>query len=53
MDSVAERDQLRTAWWQEKQDEDMDKSQCRVAAQDRSLHVGFMAVHHKIVGLLG
>jgi hypothetical protein len=31
------------AWWQEKQDEVMDMSQCRVAAHDRSLHAGFVS----------
>jgi hypothetical protein len=45
MDPVVEWDQVRAAWWQEKQDAVMDMS--------RSLHVGFEAVHHKIVGLLG
>jgi hypothetical protein len=53
MDPVAEQDQVRAAWWQEKQGEVVDKSRCRVAAHDRSLHVGFVAVHPKIVGLLG
>jgi hypothetical protein len=53
MDPVAEKDQVRAAWWQEKQGEVVDKSRCRVAAHDRSLHVGFVAVHPKIVGLLG
>jgi hypothetical protein len=32
MDSVAERDQVRAARWQEKQDDVMDRSRCRVAA---------------------
>jgi hypothetical protein len=36
-----------------KQDEVMDRSRCRVTAHDRSLHVGFAAVHHKTIGLLG
>ena len=53
MDPVAKQDQVRTAWWQEKQDEVMDMSRCRVAAHDQSLHTGFAAVHHKTVGLLG
>ena len=53
MDPVAERDQVRATWWQEKQDEVMEMSRCRVAAHDRSLHAGFAAVHHKTVGLLG
>jgi hypothetical protein len=34
MDPVVERDQVRTAWWQEKQDEVVDRSRCRVAAHD-------------------
>jgi hypothetical protein len=33
MDLVAERDQVRAAWWQEKQDEVMDSSRCKVAAK--------------------
>jgi hypothetical protein len=37
---------------QEKQDEVVDRSLCRVAAQDRSLHAGFAAVHQKTVELL-
>jgi hypothetical protein len=41
------RCQVRTAWWQEKQDEVINWSQCRVAAHNRSLHEGFMMVHHK------
>jgi hypothetical protein len=53
MDPVAERDQVRAAWWQEKQDEVIDLSRCRVVAHDLSLHAGFMAVHHKTVKLLG
>jgi hypothetical protein len=47
------RGQLRTAWWQGKQDEVVDRSRCRVAAHDRSLHAGFAAVHQKTIGLLG
>jgi hypothetical protein len=31
----------------------VDRSQCRVAAHDLSLHVGFAAVYHKTVELLG
>jgi hypothetical protein len=50
MDPVAKRDQVRAAWWQEKQDEVVDRSQCRVAAHYRSLHAGFVVVHHKTVG---
>jgi hypothetical protein len=41
------------AWWQEKEDGVVDRSRCRVAAHDRSLHAGFAAVDHKTVGLLG
>jgi hypothetical protein len=29
---------VRATWWQEKQDEVVDRSRCRVAAHDRSLH---------------
>jgi hypothetical protein len=47
-----ERGQVRAAWWQEKQDEVVDRSRYRVAAHDRSLHAGFAAVHHKTVVLL-
>jgi hypothetical protein len=39
---------VRAAWWQEKQDEVVDRSWCRVAAHNRSLHAGFTVVHHKI-----
>jgi hypothetical protein len=53
MDLVAERDQVRAAWLQEKQDEIVDMSRCRVAAHNRSLLAGFAAVHHKTVGSLG
>jgi hypothetical protein len=53
MDPVARRNQVRAAWWQEKQEEVVDWSRCRIEAHDRSLHVGFAAIHHKIVGLLG
>jgi hypothetical protein len=52
MDPVTERDQVRAAWWQEKQDEVVDRNWCRVAAHDPSLHAGFTAVHHKTVMLL-
>jgi hypothetical protein len=45
MDPVAERGQMRAAWWQEKQDEVVISSQCRVVAHDRSLHAGFAAIH--------
>jgi hypothetical protein len=41
------RGQVRAAWWQEKEDEVIDRSRCRVAAHNRSLHAGFAAVHHK------
>jgi hypothetical protein len=33
MDPVAERDQVRAAWWQEKQDEVVERSRCKVAAK--------------------
>jgi hypothetical protein len=36
-----------------KQDEVVDRSRCRVAAHDWSLHAGFAAVHQKTIGLLG
>jgi hypothetical protein len=42
---------VRAAWWQEKQDEVVDRSRCRVAAHGWSLHAGFVAVHHKTVGV--
>jgi hypothetical protein len=42
-----QRGQVWAAWLQEKQDEVVDSSRCRVAAHDRSLHAGFAAVHHK------
>jgi hypothetical protein len=45
--------QVRAAWWQEKQDEVVNQSRCRVAAHNWSLHVGFAVVHQKTVGLLG
>jgi hypothetical protein len=38
---------VRAAWWQEKHDEVVDRSRCRVAAHNRSLHAGFAVVHHK------
>jgi hypothetical protein len=53
MDPVAERNQVRAAWCQEKQDEAVNRSRCKIAARDRSLHVGFAAVHHKTIRLLG
>jgi hypothetical protein len=53
MDPVAERNQVRAAWCQEKQDEVVNRSRCKIAARDRSLHVGFAAVHHKTIRLLG
>jgi hypothetical protein len=53
MDPGVKRDQVRAAWWQKKQDEVMNMSRCRVADHDQSLHAGFAAVHHKIIGLLG
>jgi hypothetical protein len=53
IDLVAERDQVRAAWWQENQDKVVDSSRCRVAAHDRSLHARSVAVHHKTVGFIG
>jgi hypothetical protein len=53
MDPVVERDQVWATWWQEKQDEFMGMSRCRVVAHNRSLHVGFATVHHETIGLLG
>jgi hypothetical protein len=38
---VGQRDQVRTTWWQKKQDEIVDRSRCRVATHDRSPHTGF------------
>jgi hypothetical protein len=52
MNPVNEQDQVWVAWWQEKKDEVMNMSQCRLAAHNQSLHVGFAAVHHKTFGLL-
>jgi hypothetical protein len=45
--------QVWAAWWQEKQDEVVDQSRCMLEAHNRGLHVGFAAVHHKTIGLLG
>jgi hypothetical protein len=42
MGPVAKRDQVWAAWWQEKQDEVVDRSQSRVVAHDRSLHAGLL-----------
>jgi hypothetical protein len=53
MDPVDERDHVQAAWWQENQDEVVDRSRCRVAAHDWSLQAGFAAVHLKTVMLLG
>jgi hypothetical protein len=53
MDLVAKRDQVRVAWKQEKQDDVMDRSRCKVAAHDRSMHAGFATVDHKTIRLLG
>jgi hypothetical protein len=53
IDPVAERDQVRAAWWQEKPDEVVDWSRCRVAAHDWNLNAGFAVVHHKTVRLFG
>jgi hypothetical protein len=41
MDQVAERDKVQTTWWQEKQDKVMDRSRCRVEANNQSLHTVF------------
>jgi hypothetical protein len=41
MGPVAEQDQVWVVWWQEKQDEVVNMSRCRVAAHNRSLHAGF------------
>jgi hypothetical protein len=41
MDPVAERDQVRVAWWQEKQDEVVNMSRCRVATHKQNMHTGF------------
>jgi hypothetical protein len=38
---------VRAAWWQEKHDEVVDRSRCRVADHNQSLHAGFVAVNHK------
>jgi hypothetical protein len=38
MDPMAKPDQVQATWWQEMQDEVMDRSRCRVAAHDRSVH---------------
>jgi hypothetical protein len=38
---------------EEKEYEVVDRSLCRVVAHDRNLHVGFVALHHKTVRLLG
>jgi hypothetical protein len=43
---------VRAAWWQEKKDEVVDQSRCRVATHNRSLHAGFAVVHHKTVELV-
>jgi hypothetical protein len=52
MDPVTGRGQVRDAWWQEKQDEVVEMSQCKVAAQNRSLHVGLRRVTIKPLGYL-
>jgi hypothetical protein len=44
----SQQGQVRAAWWQEKQYEVVDRSRCRVAAHNRSLHAGFVVVHRKI-----
>jgi hypothetical protein len=52
MDPVAERDQVRSAWWKEKQDEVVDRSGCTVAAHGRSLHAGLRWFTTKLLGYL-
>jgi hypothetical protein len=47
------RGQVRAAWWQEKQDEIVDRSRCRVAAHNRSLMGGLRLFTTKPIGLLG
>jgi hypothetical protein len=37
MDPVVESDQVWDAWWQEKEDEVVDMSRCRIAVHNRSL----------------
>jgi hypothetical protein len=39
---VGQRGLVRAAWWQEQQDEVVDRSLCRVAAHGRSLHEGLL-----------
>jgi hypothetical protein len=53
MDPVAERDQVRVARCQEKKDEVVDLSWCKVAAHNRSLHARFAMIHHRIIWLIG
>jgi hypothetical protein len=43
---------VQAAWWQEKQDEIVDRSRCRVAAHDRSLHAGLQRFTTKPSGYL-
>jgi hypothetical protein len=43
---------VRAAWWQEKQDEVVDRSRCRVAAHDQSLHAGLRRFTRKPSGYL-
>jgi hypothetical protein len=52
-DPVASGVECRPHGGKKKQDEVVDRSRCRVAAHDRSLHAGFAAVRHKIALLLG
>jgi hypothetical protein len=53
MDLVTVWDQVWVAWLEEKQDEVVDMSWCRVATHNRSLHAGFVVVHNKTIDLLG
>jgi hypothetical protein len=43
---------VRAAWWREKQDEVVDRSRCRVAAHDRSLHADLRWFTRKPSGYL-
>jgi hypothetical protein len=50
--SGGQRGQVRAAWWQEKQDEVVDRSRCRVEAHDRSLKEGLWQFTTKTSGYL-
>jgi hypothetical protein len=47
-----QRGQVRAAWWQQKQDEVVDRSQCRVAAHDWSRTRGLRRFTTKPLGYL-